>query len=203
MARTRQPYDQGIYDAAYRRMRARGLSESYSRRIASGEARGQTRQRARGKVIPAGYTEASYRKRREETAVLRGDRGLTSADRQTIKNWYISRAEKMTDRGADWGRTDSYGRADAIQKWERDKAAWEKAGRRAFERVRDALANMDTGQLWYNYGPDASLGDTERAQAIVMLNFIDAINAEYGLSLDTSLHFALLYKPKRPQAEAA
>jgi hypothetical protein len=205
MARTRQPYNHGIYNAAYARLRARGLSEAYSRRIASGEARGQTQQTARGKgphTRPAGYTEASYRKRREETAVLRGERNLTSANRQTIKNWYISRARQMTQRGADWGAP-GYTSYEAIADWERDKASWEDAGFQAFERVRDALNTLDTGQLWFEHGGAVRGGDTERNQTVVMTNFIDAINDEYGLQLDQRLNFALLYKPKRPQAEAA
>lgn len=49
MARSR-PRNEAVFEAAYARERSRGNSEAYAKRVASGEARGLSKQRSRGHV---------------------------------------------------------------------------------------------------------------------------------------------------------
>jgi hypothetical protein len=177
--------------------------QSHADRVASYLRRhpGATRQEARGHKPPPGYTEASLRRHREETLILRGEAGLTSAQRQQIKDWYIRRAAQMSARGDAYGAPGT-SRAEAIFNWEMDRADWNKAGWRAFQRVREAVDDAGhTGQLYFQYGQPGLTGAAQAAA--VKANFIEELNAEYGLDLNPTMRWALLYKPKQPERRAA
>lgn len=86
MARSR-PRNEAVYSAAYARERARGNTEAYAKRIASGEARGQTKQQSRGK--PA---QEHIRRRERDIAAGR----LTQDD----KRWIDGQKRRVNYSGA-------------------------------------------------------------------------------------------------------
>ena len=86
MARSR-PRNEAVYQAAYARERARGNSEAYSKRIASGEARGISRQRTRGHV--------------EREHVVRAQRAIAAGRlTESDKRWIAQQKARVNYAGA-------------------------------------------------------------------------------------------------------
>lgn len=86
MARSR-PRNEAVYAASYARERSRGNSEAYSKRIASAEARGISKQRARGHVA------------REH--VVRQQRAVSSGRlTETEKRWLKQQMTRINYTGA-------------------------------------------------------------------------------------------------------
>jgi hypothetical protein len=168
--------------------------EIYRRRRESAEARGKTGSEVRGHR-PG---EAERRRHREETEVLRGERGMTDRDRSRVRAWVLRLAADTDARVRDkYKDRDGVSREDAIRAF---NAWWKAGGNRMtwpqFERWREAK-ERDRAKAYNDLKAEYARPGEDLAES-VEAGIMEQSEEEFGLSLNDDLLWFIIWRSGRP-----